>query len=456
MTTSNVSRLPAGNFRRPPLVLTAPVQPSPGVGRIIVGPALTGFLLIVIFLGGFSAWAALVPIASGAVASGVISPDGNRRIIQHYEGGIIAEILVRDGDEVAQGQPVIALEGRQAKASHDAVLAEYQTALAIVARLRAETLHAETVTYPAELVTDMPGAQAVIHDQNAIFERQRDYLAAQKSILQSRDEQLVAQVAALEAQGKSIERQLALNAEEMASKQALFDTGLATMPQLLELRRQETALSGESGRLSALMSEVGDKRAEVALQLLSLEAARADELASETDTARAKLATVSEQLNVSSDILDRTILTAPVSGKVVNSRFMSAGGVIRPAEPIMEIVPDQERLLIDARISVMDIDSVHSGMETVVHLTALASFRLPQIKGKVISVSGDRMTDPATGQAYFLARVEVSDESLALIGDSELVPGMPADVLLVTSTRTMAAYLFEPILATFRRSFREE
>ncbi|HTN64415.1 MAG TPA: HlyD family type I secretion periplasmic adaptor subunit, partial [Devosia sp.] len=280
--------------------------------------------------------------------------------------------------------------------------------------------------------------------------------ASQKQVLVERMEQLDAQIGAVEAQMASASAQIELIQQDLASKQPLLKQGLVTAPQVLSLQIQEADMNGQLGQYQSSLAEIGQKRGELQSQLLSLDAERADKVAADYDATRVALSNANEKLNVSEDILDRTVVTAPVSGKVVNSRFMSPGGVVMRGEPIMDIVPTQERLLIDARISVLDIDVVHAGMPATIHLNALATYSMPRLQGTVVSVSADRIVDSGTGQAYYLARVEVSPKSLAAIGKAvDLVPGMPAEVLIVTSERTMAQYLIQPLQDTFRRSFHE-
>jgi HlyD family secretion protein len=190
--------------------------------------------------------------------------------------------------------------------------------------------------------------------------------------------------------------------------------------------------------------------------MLSADAERADGIARDLDAARVELASALERLNASKDVLNRTIVVAPITGRVVNLRFHSPGGVVGSGEPILEIVPSEEELMIDARVAVNDIDIIHIGMPATVHLSALASYRLPRIEGVVRSVSADRLTDERTGQNYYLAKVEVPHDVLAKLGkEVELVPGMPAEVLIVSAERTMIQYLLEPFYEVFRRSFHE-
>lgn len=434
-----------------------PVEPPRSIDTALRGPTLLGGLVILLFLGGFSAWAAFAPVASGAIAPGVVSPDGSRRTIQHFEGGIIAEIKVRDGDFVTKGQPVMELESVAASSNNEATRDAYFTAIAVHSRLLAEVSGANAIAFPVEiLLDDRPRTVDILDGQRMIFNRHRAYLAAQREILSNQDAQLTQQAAAFASQIVSVQRQLELINREVTNKQSLYDKGLTTLPPLLLLQRQAAESEGSIDQYTASIAEIEQKRAEVALRLLSLDAEQNDTLARELGAARLELGTASERLEISEDILGRTIIAAPVSGQVMNSRFKSPGGVVQPAEPLMDVVPNEERLLIDARVSVSDIDIVRPGLAAIVHLSALASSRLPRINGTVASVSADRLTDPNTGQSYYLARVEVSPESLDLIGGSEqLQAGMPAEVLIVTSERTMIDYLLEPVLETFRRSFHE-
>jgi len=433
-----------------------PLEPPRSIDSVLRAPALLGGLVILLFLGGFSAWAVFAPVASGAVAPGVVSPDGSRRTIQHFEGGIIAAIKVRDGDFVTKGQPVMELDSVAASSNNEATREAYLTAVAVYSRLQAEASGAGEIEFPLEIsMDDHPSTAGILDGQRMIFNKHRAYLAAQREILSSQDAQLTQQAASFAAQIVSVQRQLELIERETVNKQTLYDNGLTTLSPLLLLQRQGAEFEGSIEQYRASIAEIEQKRAEIALRLLSLDAEQNDTFARDLDTARLELATATERLEVSEDILGRTIITAPVSGQVMNSRFKSPGGVVQRGEALMDIVPNEERLLIDARVAVTDIDIVRPGLAAMVHLSALASYRLPRINGTVDSVSADRVTDPNTGQSYYLARVEVSPESLKLIGSNELTSGMPAEVLIVTSERTMLEYLLEPVLETFRRSFHE-
>lgn len=427
--------------------------------RSVRGPARLGVSIIAVFVAGATGWASIAPIASGAIAPGIIGPDGSRRTLQHLEGGIIHDIRARDGDEVAAGQILVVLEETQAVAAHEVLSRQARMLEATQARLVAEQVGSDAILFSNSLLeraASDPETRNVVEGQKALFAKRGDTLRAQLGVLDDRDRQYFEQIGALTAQLESARSQSALIEEELGAKSQLVKQGLVVKPELLRLQRAQVALEGDAGRLSGSIAEVRQRIGETQTQRLAMTAQRAEDVSLELERVRTELAVVSERLGASRDILSRTELVAPIAGKVVNSRFKTKGGVIRSGEPILDIVPTGERLLIDARVAPADIDVVSIGLSAVVHLTAYSSRGLPRIQGTVRDVSADRIVDPNTGQPYFLARVEVLKEDLDALGDEYvLVPGMPADVMIVTGERTLMGYLLEPFMSAFRRGLRE-
>lgn len=428
------------------------------LGAALRKPGWIGFCLIVVFLGGFLLWGLTAPLAGGAVASGVISPDGSRRTIQHLEGGIIAGLQVRDGDKVEAGQPLVVLESIQAESALNAQLNQYYTLLAMQARLRAELADLPDIRFPAELT----GAQAhrdlssIVQGQRVMFESRRVSMQRRREILRQRIEQSQEQIKALEAQAASALVQLGLISEELEGKKMLLRKDLIRKPEVLALERAQAEIEGRRGEYLGMIARAQQQIGETQVQLLSLVAEKADQVSEQLDKVRVELAGVMERLQSSRDILARTVVLAPVSGTIVGLRFKTLGGVIRPGEAILDIVPDGEALLIEARVSPVDIDVVHEGLPAQIHLTAFSKRALPRMDGVVKSVSADRLVDQATGQAYFLARVEVDRAEMDRLKNVvALLPGMPAEVLIVTQERTFVDYLLEPFRDAMRRSFRE-
>ncbi len=353
-------------------------------------------------------------LAGGAVAAGVISPDGSRRVVQHLEGGIIASLEVKDGDRVAAGQTLVRIESVQADTAMRGQLHRYRTLLAMRARLTAEQEGRAEIEFPPELLVTGTSAElkTVLDGQRTMFETRRTSDRRQREILRRRIEQSQHQIKALEAQAASTSQQLELIAEELKGKRYLLQKELIRKSEVLSLERARAEIEGRRGEYLGMISRAEQQIGETEVQLLALDAARQDEVSEQMDKVRVELADVTEKLQLTRDVLARTTIAAPISGTVVNLRFKTLGGVIKAGDPILDIVPIEETLLIEARISPVDVDVVHPGLPAQVHLTAFSRWELPRIDGLVKSVSADAMVDQTTGQTYYLAKVEVNPSEL--------------------------------------------
>ena len=448
--------------------MTAPAQPMPGpsqptplsLSRLVRGPRLAGLAVILVFLGGFGGWASMAPLSSAAVAPGIVSPDGQRRTVQHLEGGIIQEILVRDGDVVGIGERLLVLEDVAVRSERDIRESRLNGLLAVEARLVAELTLADAIVFPADLLaraeTDAELA-AALDDQRTHFETRAAAFVSRADILEARIAQLHEEIAGLEVQIDSQVRQLDLIDREIAGVGQLVDQGLERLPRLLSLQRMQAEIEGEIGANRSTIARAEQAIGETGLQILDLEANRREEAAGSLANIRAEIATIGEELRAREDVLARTMVTAPVAGTVVGLQFHTVGGVVRPGETILDIVPADEELIIDARLSPTDIDVVAPGLEAEVHLLAYAQRDMARLTGRVRDVSADRLVDEATGEAYFRARIEVLPEALDSLGDDiVLTPGMPADVLITTGERSMLDYILSPIERSLSRAFREQ
>lgn len=443
--------------------LPAIVPNSPRGGEVeldgsVRKPILFGFGLCALFLGGALGWGSLVAIPAGAIAPGVISPDSNRRTVQHFEGGIIASLKVREGAQVTAGQALVLLESVQASSAYEALSNQHRTLLITRARLEAEQAGASEFSLPDDVATqaNTPEMQTIVKGQRLIFETRRTTHEVNKRILNQRIAQSHEQILALSAQVASATTQLELIAEELAGKEQLSRRGIIPKPEVLRIQRMQAEIIGRRGEYEGTIARVHQQIGEAQSQLLALDAQRADQISTQMDQLRLELSVTSEKLTASRDVLSRTVVTAPVTGTVVNMRVKTEGGVVLKGEPILDIVPAEDKLLIDARVAPTDIDVVHVGLPAVVHLTAFSNRGLPRLTGIVRMVSADRLQDTPTGAPYFLARVEVNRGDLDRVGQkAELVSGMPAEVLIVTAERTMIEYLIEPFRQAFWRSFRE-
>lgn len=442
--------------RNSPDIIDAKIEP-PRLKDVVRKPARYGVALAYLFIVGGIAWSAMAPMAEGATATGIVSPDGSRRTVQHLEGGIIKELKVRDGDLVRAGDQLVTLQSTQAAALYDLYLEQARTLEATQARLNAEQEDKSEIKFPPDLLASSDErARKIIAGQTLLFNQRRSSLEAQLQILDARKRQFEEQLSGLRAQVISVDTQLTLTKQEHSVKKSLVDKALLARSETLKLERSKAALDGDRGNFIGQIAEVEQKIGELDTQSMSLRATQSADIADQLEKARASYIDAAERLNASKDVLDRTVITAPVTGKIANLKFKTSGGVIGPGQAILDIVPTNEELLIDARVSPSDIDVVAAGLQATVHLTAYSSRGMPRVTGTVKSVSADRITDEATGQSYYLARVEVPQGELASLDEGiVMTPGMPAEVLIVTGKRTVLAYLMEPLMAAFRRGLRE-
>jgi HlyD family secretion protein/epimerase transport system membrane fusion protein len=424
--------------------------------KSVRGPARYGLALTGLFVFGFCSWAGTVNLAGGAIAPGVISPEGSRKTVQHLEGGIIAKLHVTDGDVVAKGQPLVELESLQPRANHDMLRSQERALSLTKLRLEAERAGATEFPLPANLSLDEPATARIFTGQLELLTARLEAHLVRKKVTNQRIEQLQKQIIGFEAQVESVGRQLELIADELQGKRQLYQQGLLPKPVLRQIERAEADLVGRRGEYKASIARAQEQIGEAKLQDLRLEAERLDDISTQLEKVQLDLMTTEERLHASADVLARTVITAPVAGKIVNLLYKAERGVVQPGAPIMDIVPAEDTLLIDARVSPNDIDIVHVGLKAQVQLTAYSSRRTPRVAGVVRTVSADRLVDEATRQAYFLARVEVYRSSLVEAGSGvEMVPGMPADVLIMTGERTLAQYFMQPFFDALWRAFRE-
>ncbi len=423
-------------------------------------PVLVGTVAIVGFFGVFGTWAAVAPLAGGAIAPGIVNPQGSVRTVQHLEGGIIRELLVSDGDRVETGDPLVVLQGTQARADFAVLENQRRTFEAVQARLEAEQSGDEEISFPQRLLDEADrerDAQKTIDTERALFSSRKATQLGTGQILQQRIEQLLEEIRGFEAQIKSDLEQLDLIEEEVVSVQKLVNRGLERKPRLLGLKRRQaeikSAMSGREAAIARARQQIG----ETEIRIQTTRSQFVDEASMQLADTRARLASVSEQIEARRDVLARTIITAPVSGVIVGRKFATASGVIQPGEPILDIVPDDGKLQIEARVAPTDIDIVYPGLKAQVHLLSFAQRSLPTIEGKVTNVSANSFEDQRTGERYYNALVVIDADQLKLSSEQlQLTPGMPADVLIVTGHRTLLSYLFQPVRDSFRRSFREE
>jgi HlyD family secretion protein len=420
--------------------------------------ALASVAVAALFVGGFSAWGFYAPLASAAIAPGVVSPDSSLNTIQHLEGGIVQEILVTEGDRVEKGDLLMRLSPVQAQASFSARERQWRRFEAERLRLEALEVDAEELAFPPELtsLTD-PDFQAFLANQQAQFAVQRQGLSERQAILGRRIGQLDQEVAAIERENEGLREQLEIVSEEMADKTTLLQQNLIRKPELLALRRLASQLKSQIASNEATIARAAQKAEEIELQILSLKTDLQDTLAKDLVRVNSELAQLEESMTSSRDIFRRTEIFAPVSGRVHNLRFETIGGIVRPGERILDIVPAEDALVIDARLSPNDINVVAVGQMARVHLTPYSARTMAPLEGHLVRISPDAKVDEATRESYYEVRIEVDPDMLERMATKvEMTPGMPAEVFILTGEQSLFSYMATPVTSSFRRAFRED
>lgn len=416
-----------------------------------------GLLVIVVTFVFFGGWSLLAPLGGAALAPGVVMVKNHRKTVQHLEGGIVRKLLVRDGDVVAAGDVLIELDDTRSRAELDIVRGQYSLAKAMEARLIAERDGLAQVVYPDSLgdSTDKRTAEAIAV-QNQIFLARTNAHTGEKKVLEQRIEQLRSQIEGLE-QLKGARRNLAASyAAEIQDINELLEEGFADNRRLREFDRNHTQNLGDIADLESRIAGLKINIGETQLQIMQLEKEVQKEVAGQLGETQGLLSELTEKIYVLSDRLQRGAVVAPVGGMVLGLTAHTEGGVIAPGSPIMDIVPLTEELLIEAKVSPLDIDRVSVGMQAEVRFSAFKRGATPVLVGVVTALASDSLVSEDKTTSYYLARVELTPESLKDTANVQLVAGMPAEVLIKTADRTLFRYIAQPFSDMLARSFLEE
>ena len=420
--------------------------------------ALAGYILIFLTFGVLGSWAAVAKLDSAVVAPGTISLEGNRRVVQHFEGGIVEEILVTEADSVAQGDVLVRLSSIEARSNLEVLSTRLDVARMVEARLVAERGLKDEVTFPQDVVSrDSAAIRAVLADQQDLFDGGRLILKSQEDILAARVGQIKVQIEGLELQKSAFERRI-VNYTEMLERMRTGAEGgnIATN----QLAQREDEMIEIEANLGQVISDIAQARAsigETELQQLQLRQEYRERASTELEQFRAEISELEQRLTVAVDVLDRTEIRAPGSGTIQNLKVHTVGSVVRPGDVLMELVPEDEELIVNARVSPIDKDNVAVGLETEVRFTAFKTKLTPIMLGKVETVSGDVITPDNGNEApYFLARITVDEEDIPEEIRDRLTAGMPADVVITTGERTVMNFIVSPLTDAVRKSMIEE
>ena len=424
----------------------------------MIGPIRNiGVTALVITIGIFALWSFFAPLDSSALAPGQVTVKSHSKTVQHLDGGIVSQLLAKDGDIIKEGDVLIRLDGTEVKAQLEILRGQFISLTAQVARLTAEQEGKDKITFPESLQNLSNGHIVEARQgENQIFQARKNSHEGEISVLRQRVSQLTSKINGLQGQRSSKQQLTASYAEEVKDLKELLSQGFADKQRLRDVERNFMSNSGE---IAALTSEIAGSEIQIGetkLQILQLEKQFQEEVAGKLGEVQAELYDVTQRLTATADKVLRTDIKAPAGGRVLGLSVHNIGSVITPGKPILDIVPQKEELIINAQVSPQDIDRVKTGLVAEVRFSAFNQALIPKVMGKVINLSADRLVEERSGMPYYQAQIELLPESYAKLKGFELLPGMPAEVFINTGERTVVEYLMKPISNAFARAFIED
>jgi len=424
----------------------------------IRGSALLGLLTVLVLTLGVGVWGAWASLAGAVIAQGQVQIEARAQIVQHRDGGVVKEILVRDGDRVAAGDPLLVLDEAEL-ASQAKIIADQLVELrARAARLAAERDGADAVIYPA----DLKGKADVDTSVAAIIEGQENLFTARLATVgeatRSYEEQKLQvenEIVGQKAQIDALDEQILLLASELVDTEALLEQGLVQSARVTSLKREKASLTGQKGELEAAVARNLGRIAQIDVEIVGLTARRREEAVTELRDVEPRIAGLDEEHDALEIKLSRLTLTAPMEGLVHDMRVYSLGAIIRPADPVLFSIPQEEELMITAKGDAYHIDQVFAGRPVVLRFSAFNARTTPEINAEVARVSADVTTDERSGVQYYTTELRVSREEIARLGNQALLPGMPVEVFIQTGERSPLSYMAKPFTDYFERAFRD-
>jgi membrane fusion protein, type I secretion system len=416
-----------------------------------------GLAVVMLGLVVMGTWLVLAPLSGAVIAPGFVKVDMNRKVVQHQEGGIVKKVLVRDGEHVQQGQTLLVIDDVRLDATLDLLRTQHDGERAKAARLEAERAFLPAVTFPSDLAArrDEPKVAELLRRETTLFRARREALDSQVAVLRKQIRHTVEEAQALDGQIAAEERALKSQKEELAVNQQLSKQGFVQKTRLMSLERAVADYEARWDEHRAELAKTRQRASELELRVLAQRNSYVQSAADELKEASTRLFDLEERLRPSKDASERQRVAAPITGEVVGLRVFSPGGVVGPREVLMEIVPEDKTLIVEARIRPEDINYVRAGSKAEVRLTAYKQRTTPLVDGNVQYVSADRMVDTQSGAPYYVVHVDVSPAALAEAGNLRMQAGMPAEVYIRTDSRTAFDYILAPVTAYLRRGMRE-
>jgi HlyD family secretion protein len=419
---------------------------------------IVGLAVVVVLAGGLGGWASTAQISGALIAPGAIVVESNVKKVQHPTGGVVGEVLAKDGDLVKVGDVVVRLDDTVTKASLAIVNKNLYGLWARGARLEAEQQGLDRIVFPLSLLerADDPDAKNVMTSESKLFEVRTTGRSGQKSQLRERIAQLNEEIGGLTAQEKAKDQEIALVQKELAGVRDLYDKHLVQISRLTTLERDTARLNGERAQFIASKAQAKGKITETELQIIQIDKDLVSDVSKDLRETNDKIGEFVERKVTAEDQLRRTDIRAPQNGMVLQSTVHTVGGVITAGDAIMMIVPQADDLQVEAKVNPQDIDKLQIGQKTLLRLSAFNQRTTPELNGVVTRVSPDVTIEQRTGQSYYTIRVSMPPEEIARLGDVKLIPGMPVEAFVQTGDRTMLSYLIKPLNDQLMRAFREK
>jgi HlyD family secretion protein len=442
------------------VMLHQPAEEMEGEGRLLLasmrGHLLVGAAVLGLLFGALGGWSALTELVGSVISQGQIAVDGSSKKVQHPTGGVVSVLNVSEGDRVKAGDVLVRLDDTATRASLGIVNKSLDQFTARLGRLSAERDDAAEVTFAPELLAraDEPEVKMLMAGESSLFALRATSRERHKAQLAERIVQLREEVAGLDNQIRAKGSELSLIAGELAGVSKLYRSNLVPLQRVNQLAREAARLDGEKGQLEAAIAQAHGKIGEIELQILQVDDDLRSDVAKEMRDTEGKIAEFGERRLAAEDQLRRIEMKSPRDGIVHQLAVHTIGGVINPGEVVMLIVPDRERLVVETRIAPQDINNVHPGQDTFIRLTSFNQRTTPEIEGRLQRVSPDLTTDQRTGATYYTAAITLEPGSVARLGDAQLVPGMPAEVFIRTTPRTVLSYLLKPLSDQLSRALR--
>ena len=422
------------------------------------GPVITGLVTLALLVGGFGGWSLLTDISGAIVAPGLLEVEQNRQVVQHPDGGVVAEIAVVEGQAVKTGDLLIRLDGSLLNSELAIVEGQLFEVRASRARLEAERDGKDAPTFTgelAEMAKIRPEVAELIEGQRGLFFARRESLARQSEQLGKRGSQIVSQIEGVAAQSQALTIQLELIRQELKDQQSLLDKGLAQASRVSALQREEAQLLGDTGELASSRAQAEGRATEVELEILRLAAVRLEEANAQLRDVGPQELELAERRRALIERIARLDIRAPVSGLVLGLQVTSPRSVLRPADPVLFLIPQDRPLVITAQITPIHVDEIHVGQAVRLVFPAFSARTTPELYGHVTTISADALSDQRTQTSYYRAEIVLDAGEMAKLSDVTLLPGMPVEAFIQTGARTPMAYLLKPFTDYFNLAFRE-